>query len=385
MSVNDTIRGMKSSKQKSRLHRVKFLHVALRGFEKSLAKFDNFKTWFRTLPKYLRVSSRVALVLVVLISTHIIVENSWQPVQHPQYGVSFSYKYAQELGVDWKANYTALLDDLQIRNFRLMSYWDVHEPEEGKYDYSILDYQMDEAAKRGAKVSLSIGLRQPRWPECHEPGWAAAMTDESPQWRKALYKYIETTVDRYKDHPALLSYQLENEAVNNWFGTCKGAAPRDRLHEEYNLVKSLDQSHELWMNLSDQHGFPIRVPNPDAYGFSVYRTVWNNKGPFHFYVTYPTPIWYHRIRKALISLFHNRPIYIHELQIEPWCPSSTVNCSVEEQDKSMSEKQMRKNFDFGRKIGTDEIYTWGGEWWYWRKTKFNDSGPWETVRDELSK
>jgi hypothetical protein len=51
----------------------------------------------------------------------------------------------------------------------------------------------------------------------------------------------------------------------------------------------------------------------------------------------------------------------------------------------MDLEQMRKNFDFGRKIGAPEIYTWGGEWWYWRKTALNDPTVWETVRTEMSK
>ena len=344
-----------------------------------------FKNWYTRKSKKKRAIVLAPLILLTLLGVHTLVESLWRPVTNASYGVSFSYKYANELGVDWKANYTALLDDLQIRNFRLMSYWDVHEAERGQFDFSVLDWQMDEAAKRGANVSLSIGLRQPRWPECHQPSWAEALTEESPEWRQALYAYIEVVVNRYKDHPALTSYQLENEAVNNWFGTCKGAAPRDRLEEEYNLVKRLDPNNQLWMSLSDQHGFPLRVPVPDAFGFSVYRTVWNDKGPINFYMTYPTPIWYHRIRKALIEAYHNKPIYIHELQVEPWAPTATRNATIEEQNKSMDLKQIRKNFDFTRKIGAPEIYTWGGEWWYWRKVHFNDPGPWETVRSEFRK
>lgn len=338
--------------------------------------------------KYGRLSKRkkvlvwFCVILVTFPLIHTIVEASWRPVKDPIYGVSFSYKYAKELGVDWQANFTALLDDLQIKHYRLMSYWDLHENERGKFDFTILDWQMDEAAKRGAQVSLSIGLRQPRWPECHQPSWAESLGEETTEWRQALYAYIEVVVNRYKDHPALSSYQLENEAVNNWFGTCKGAAPRDRLFEEYNLVKRLDTDTPLWMSLSDQHGFPLRVPVPDSFGFSVYRTVWNDKGPINFYLTYPTPIWYHRARKALIEAYHKKPIYIHELQIEPWAPVATVKVSIEEQNKSMDLRQIRKNFDFARKIGAREIYTWGGEWWYWRKTNFNDPGPWETVRSE---
>jgi hypothetical protein len=376
---------MKKTGTNAKVHTAKTPIITPNIFSRISTHLNRRKQSFIELPKTLRITSRIAFILVILLTTNIIVENSWKEIQHPAYGVSFSVPYAQELGVDWKANYASLLDDLQIRNFRLMSYWELHEPKRGTYDYSTLDYQMDEAAKRGAKVTLSIGFRQPRWPECHEPGWAADLKDESLAWRVALNDYIKTTVERYKNHPALLSYQLENEAVNGWFGTCKGAAPRDRLQEEFALVKKLDQSHPVWMNLSDQHGFPISVPNPDAYGFSVYRTVWNDKGPFDFYLTYPTPIWYHRIRKALIEQIHNRPVYIHELQVEPWCPVATKDCTIAEQNKSMSTNQIHENFTFARKIGSSEIYTWGGEWWYWRKTKFNDAGPWEAVRNELSK
>jgi beta-galactosidase GanA len=347
--------------------------------------YRRYKAWHSGLKRPFRYTYNVALFLAILLSVHTTVESMWVPLKNPLYGVSFSYKYANELGNDWQANYIALLDDLQIRNFRLMSYWDLHETERGKFDFSVLDWQMDEAAKRGAKVSLSMGLRQPRWPECHEPSWAEAMQEESTEWRQALYAYIEVVTLRYKDHPALQSYQLENEAVNNWFGTCSGAAPRDRLFEEYALIKKLDPNTPLWMSLSDQHGFPVRVPNPDAYGFSVYRTVWNDKGPINFYLTYPTPIWYHRIRKLLVEHIHNRKVFIHELQIEPWAPTATKNATVEEQEKSMDAEQIKENFDFARKIGAPEIYTWGGEWWYWRKTQFNDPGPWEIVRSEFAK
>jgi hypothetical protein len=71
--------------------------------------------------------------------------------------------------------------------------------------------------------------------------------------------------------------------------------------------------------------------------------------------------------------------------MEPWGPQATRELSIEEQNKSMSLKQMHRNFAFGRKIGTNDIYTWGGEWWYWRKVKFGDNGPWEVIRSETRK
>lgn len=300
------------------------------------------------------------------------------PVKNPSMGVSFSDKRSRELGLDWQANYIALLDDLDIKSYRLMSYWDEYEKERGQFDFTNLDWQMDEAAKRGATVSLSIGLRQPRWPECHQPAWADSLAGN--EWKQALYAYMEVVVKRYEDHPALLSWQLENEGMNNWFGTCD-RSDRQRLIEEYALVKQWS-TKPVWMTLADQHGFPVGQPIPDEFGFSVYRTVWNEKiGPVPGYMTYPTPVWYHKARAALIKAYSGRDIFIHELQLEPWARIDTKDVSIEEQDKSMDLAKIRDNVQFARMIGEPEIYTWGGEWWYWRKETLKDPSVWETVRE----
>lgn len=334
--------------------------------------------------KWQRILAYTGVILVFFISLHLTLEWLIPQVKNPKYGVSFSIKYAKELGNDWQANYLALLDDMQFKHLRLMSYWDSIEPQKGQYDFTDLDWQFNEAAKRGAKVSLAIGLRQPRWPECHEPEWAKALPMEGPQWQSDLSKYIEVVVKRYKTHPALESYQLENESLNTWFGDCRSrAANRDRLVAEYNMVKKLDPNHPLLMSLSDEHGFPMRQPVPDEYGFSIYRIVWNDKTPVHFYLTYPAPVWWHRLRAGVIKLTQHRNVYVHELQVEPWGPKPTVELSVPDQDRSMGVKQIHKNMVFGRKIGSQEIYTWGGEWWYWRKVHFNDPGPWNAVKQEI--
>lgn len=315
-------------------------------------------------------------LLIIFLDTFIFL-----PVKDPEYGVSFSEKRSKEYGLDWQANYLALLDDLKFRNFRLMSYWDLHEPGRGQFNFTDLDWQMAEAAKRGAKVSIAIGIRQPRWPECHEPTWATELGGHT--WKQALFAYMETVVKRYKDHPALASWQLENEGMNNWFGSCP-AADRERLIEEFALVKQWDQIHPVLMSLSDQHGLPLGEPTPDVYGFSMYRLLWNNKVPPQGYITYPTPIWYHRARAALIKLIKHRDVFVHELQMEPWGPRDTKDLSIEEQDKSMSAEQIGRVLLFARKSGIKKIDVWGGEWWFWRKVH-GDPSIWERVRTELNR
>jgi len=301
---------------------------------------------------------------------------AFQPVKDPVFGVTFSRERSEEFGLDWKANFLALLDDMKLKHFRLMSYWDAGEPSQGQFDFGDLDWMMTQAAKRGATVSLSIGLRQPRWPECHQPDWARQLAGNA--WKQALYAYMEVVAKRYRSNPALESWQLENEAVNTWFGEC-GAPDYQRLHEEFGLLKQWDPKHPIIMSLSDEHGLPIFTPVPDEYGFSVYRIVYNTFGP-HFYTYYPAPLWYHRLRAAIITLMYHKPIIIHELQMEPWGPEDTKNLSIAEQNKSMSAQQIDGNFTFAEKIGLQKIDLWGGEWWYWRKVHFGDDSIWNAVK-----
>ncbi len=302
--------------------------------------------------------------------------------QFERVGTSFSVKYARELGINWQDAYLALLDDIGIKYLRLMSYWDEYEKTNDQFNFADLDWQMNEAAKRGVKVSLAVGLRQPRWPECHFPDWARKMTPD--QWQPELMQYIETVVKRYRNHPALSSYQLENEALNQWFGECfvhQRDELKRRLTDEVNLIKRLDKAHPVYMSLSDQHGLPLGEPTPDRYGYSVYRIVYNSQIVKGYFI-YPTPIWYHRMRGWLIkTIKHRGDIFIHELQLEPWGPGATTQLPIPEQDRSMSVKQMYKNVDFARQIGYKEVYLWGSEWWYWRKNILGDDDPWIAAKD----
>src|ERR1044071_4002411 len=69
--------------------------------------------------------------------------NAWFPArEHYTFGTTFSKQLAEHYGVNWRANYTALLDDLQIRHLRLTSYWDDLQPTPGRYNFDDLDWQV---------------------------------------------------------------------------------------------------------------------------------------------------------------------------------------------------------------------------------------------------
>lgn len=283
--------------------------------------------------------------------------------QPPRLGASFSASYCRELGLAPRPVLTAMLKQLGVRRLRLMSYWNLHEPRAGHYDFSELDWQMDLAARYGARVSLCLGKRQPRWPECHMPAWALAMP--KADWYAALYRYVATVVERYQDHPALESWQLENEALLRSFGVClDGDYSHARLRHELAIVRAHDPQHPVIMTLSDNWGFPWRGPWPDIFGFSVYMVVMNKRGR---YVPTRFAWWWHRLRSAIIRTVTGRPVILHELQAEPWGDRPLTAMSAEDWSRSMNPAQLARNLRVAAKIKRPPTYLWGLEWWYYAR------------------
>ena len=113
------------------------------------------------------------------------------------WGVNFSQKHSQSLGLDWKENYLALLDDLKVRNIKLAAHWDLIEPQENQFNFQDLDWQIEKAEEKGAKLVLAIGMKTPRWPECHVPEWAKSKSKQEQQ--EEILKMLENILLRYKD------------------------------------------------------------------------------------------------------------------------------------------------------------------------------------------
>lgn len=292
-------------------------------------------------------------------------------------GVSFSTKYAQELGLDPNESLGALANDLGVKRFRLMTYWDQVEPRAGEFDFAVLDAQMEIVARAGARTTLAIGLRQPRYPECHQPQWANVLPDFERDRRLDIY--IQKTVERYRYHPALVGWQLENESMNVGFGECAKKISRLRLKQEYALIKALDPRHPVQMNPGDEVYIATGQPRGDGIGFSIYDRFWESH--IKRYLHYPLAPWWHRMRAAVTEVYLGRPVMIHELQAEPWGPVATRDLSLGEQDETMTAQRLRQHVEYAKDTGIRKVDLWGGEWWYWRKVKWDDPQLWETARE----
>lgn len=298
-----------------------------------------------------------------------------------KFGATFISGYAEYYGLEPQETMQAMISDLNIRHFRLVSYWDKIESTPGTYDFKELDWQVKKVEAVNGTISLSIGLRQPRWPECHPPAWAK--DEPKDVWYPQLKAFIAKVVDRYKNSPSLESYQLENEFFLSAFGQCTDFS-RDRLVDEFNYVKKLDPSHPIIISRSNNAwGIPIGQPRADIFGISVYKRVWD-RTITHRYFEYPFPAWFYAFLAGAGKIVTGRDLIIHELQTEPWGPDKGITeISIAEQNKSLDAKRLSDRIKYGKATGMREIDLWGVEMWYWRKVKLGDPSLWDAGKQAI--
>ena len=171
----------------------------------------------------------ILILLLIIFGLCFLFGGTERPAKAIRWGVVFSQKHAEALGLDWRETFLALLDDLRIRNIKIIAHWDLIEPEKDYFEFSDLDWQIKEAQKRNAKVILVLGMKTGRWPECHLPYWAKSLGKEDQQ--KEILGLIENIVLRYKNYSNILYWQVENEPFFR-FGECPQWWPQKSFLEK---------------------------------------------------------------------------------------------------------------------------------------------------------
>lgn len=323
-----------------------------------------------------KVLAAIVIVLVILIIFYLIVAlRTYRPDHQPIYGVTFSKKFAEHLKLDWQLAYLAMLDDLQIKYLRLPTYWEEIEPVNDQFDFSDIDWQLNEAHKRNVKVILVVGRRQPRWPECHDPDWVKGLTEK--EIRQHVLQNIDKVISRYSNHPAIEIWQVENEPFLDFFGECENKISQKELQEEIDLVRSLD-NRKILITDSGELGFwyPL-IKMGDYFGTTLYRVTYNEYIGFWEYFFVP-PSFY-RVKAAILGSDLDRT-FIAELQTEPWFPNGPLKSTLSDHYKTMDATKLKNNVAYAEKTGFARLYLWGVEWWYWLKTKMNDDSLWQAAK-----
>lgn len=303
---------------------------------------------------------------------------SLRPVpSHVTYGMTFSTLQAEQLGLDWKNVYIAMLEELDVRDIRIPAYWPRVEPNKGTYDWSELDFQLREARARDARVVLAVGRRLPRWPECHIPGWAQTLSWE--EQKGELREYMTAVVKRYKDNPAITYWQVENEPYLSAFAyeQC-GELDEAFLREEIALVHSLDARPVLVTDSGNLGLWMGPYKNGDAFGTSLYIYFWNPElGQFKTRL----PALVYRAKERLMELLYGaKPTFLIELSLEPWLIGPTADAPLETQLARMDTQKFDEIVAYARQTSFQMQYLWGAEWWYYLKEKQGHPEFWEKAK-----
>jgi hypothetical protein len=296
------------------------------------------------------------------------------------YGVSFSKLHADELGIDWKEAYGAILEELGVKHLRLSAHWPSTEPAQGTFDFSVLDYQMQLAANHDADVILAVGRKTPGWPECHFPEWTEKMNADDEH--AARLAYITAVVNRYKDSPALRYWQVENEPFLRFAVERCGAPDEAFFSQEIDLVRSLDTHHAIIVTDGGEFGtWHTARSYGDLFGSTMYLYVWSKHVG---YWRYPISAGFFRLKQNIVdTLFGKKPSILIELGLEPWLNQAIAETPVDEQLRRMDIDRFHQLIEFATRTGFSEQYLWGAEWWYY----MNGNGHpefWDTAKGIFS-
>jgi hypothetical protein len=270
-------------------------------------------------------------------------------------------EYASYLGLDWKQTYLALLDDLKVRNIRLVAQWDEVQPEFDKFYFDDVDWMLTEADQRDVRVILAVGRRTPRWPECHDPVWVKDLPLEKAE--KEQIRFVEQVVTHFKVHQSVAIWQVENEPFLRTFGKCPVMKP-SLIKTEVAAVKSLDDRPVMVTDSGEMSDWVAASHLGDKFGYTLYRRVYNRYIGYFNHI-FPPAYYYW---KARMNNVPKEDLISVELQAEPWVPfNKDIRIDYKQFADQMTPEILRYNVIFATKTGASEIYLWGAEWWYFMK------------------
>ena len=301
--------------------------------------------------------------------------------RHINWGLTYSTKFAAQLGLDWQKTYEKILLELKPEKVRLIIYWDQTESEPNKFDFSETDWLLEKTSEYKIPAILTLGMRVPRWPECHSPEWAKKLAAEEKE--EALRQYLKTVVSRYKDNLTIKMWQIENEPFL-FFGECPNRG-KDFFEKEIATVKSIDSTRPVIATDSGEFGLWYKAAKMgDVFGTTMYRKVHTRALGWLFEnIEYPIGPEYFRLKEKIVRFLindYNKRFIVIELQGEPWSPTELQDRTYEDQMELFSFDYFTDTIKYAKETGFDEYYLWGAEWWYFIKEKYNDSRYWDFAK-----
>jgi hypothetical protein len=316
-----------------------------------------------------------------------------------RFGTTFSPLQCWYLGLDYREAFHQICQ-LGFKRIRLCGYWHEIQPTEQEFDFSTLDWQLEECDHYGIEVILTIGMKAPRYPEYHFPDWLKERYDTTQTSRPidsnpgiayhTLY-LIDRIVRHTRSAPAIKYWQVENEPFARMDITHGRSLSPRFIQREVEVVRSLalpDQKILLTNAITLPHGqsseddraFEASMKLADAIGFNVYTKV--PQGATATYVEAQSLYWKKLAAWQTILHQHGKEGWIAEAQAEPWEANELV--PVKNVDyPSSSPIQATNLVNNVRAVGFNSILLWGCEYWYWHLKQGREQW-WVGMQDLMS-
>ena len=229
---------------------------------------------------------------------------------------------------------------------------------------------------------MTIGMKAPRWPECHLPDWSRDLSLADRE--VALRDYMRAVVRHYRDNQNIKMWQVENAPILKFGKDCP-SRESDFLQKEIALVRASDPSRQILVTDSGEFGlWYSAVKAGDVFGSTMYREAYSPTfGWLIGVIHYPLDASYFRLKQKNIRWLtgeHDKKIIVVELQAEPWGSVEVPLLPYSEQIALFSPAYFDETIQFARDAGFNEYYLWGAEWWYYVREKYGESRYWERAK-----
>ncbi|WP_445193934.1 beta-galactosidase [Sphingomonas sp. Tas61C01] len=232
-----------------------------------------------------------AFLVALLLAQPVAAEPS-PSVPHILYGSSYYSEYLPaEVGPERVATDAELMRKAGVRVVRMgESSWGTFEPADGRFDFGWMDRAIATFAAAGIKVVIGTPTySMPAWLSHAHPellakplgggavgyGMRQNMNYDDPTFRRYAERIVTRIVERYRDNPAVIGWQLDNETGPN------GAANDGvfdafvgRLKTKFGTPEALDRAWLLNYWGQSIHDWSD-MPRPDFTVSPSYKLEWN--------------------------------------------------------------------------------------------------------------
>jgi hypothetical protein len=333
------------------------------------------------------------------------------PAEGTLLGISYRPLQAEALGLDPRAALTELLA-YPFPLIRLAAYWNQLAPTGGHADtdaLDTLDAQIEAAASVGKQVILCVGaVKAFGYPEffvpAHElpeplPEGRLITPQSHPRLAAAAAEFAGGIVERYRDHPAIVAWQVEHEPVDPLGMEHSWRLSAAFVRGEVDAVRVADPGRPVIVTGFVPTSTPVRLQQrwrtrdqgdslvvagqlADIVGLNLYpRHGLVRLGGRTAYLAGQESRWQQRSQARLVGRLAaaGRRLMVSEGQAEPWETVTTPPSPPGRGMFSCLPEHVISNYNAGLRLGSyasDGVWAylfWGAEYWLKRRDQGDDS------------